>query len=163
MKIENDKAAVDVRYRPKLNWFADAGLNTSPVDVFNHFGLSAGVNFTIPIYDGRQRQLEYQKLTLSQNTRANYESFFKTQYKQQVQQLSNELAVTQETLVQLEKQQSTAQELIDMAKSELDAGNMPITEFINAVKNYVGINRDINQARIKTFGMIIEINYLMQQ
>jgi len=163
LKIINEKSAVGLQYRPKLNWFADAGLNTSPIDPFKHFGFSAGINFSVPIYDGKQKKLGYQKLSFSENTRTQYESFFKSQYYQQIQQLNKELTYTHEMADQLEKQLNTANELIILAKAQLNNGNMPITDFLNASKNYIKINRDLNQTQIKTLQIINELNYLMQQ
>jgi outer membrane protein TolC len=64
---------------------------------------------------------------------------------------------------QLEKQLNTANELIILAKAQLNNGNMPITDFLNASKNYIKINRDLNQTQIKTLQIINELNYLMQQ
>jgi outer membrane protein TolC len=62
-RIENEKIAIDIRYKPKVNWFADAGFLTSnPWNFYRHFGYSAGVSLSLPIYDGKQRGIEKQKL-----------------------------------------------------------------------------------------------------
>ena len=46
-----------------MNWFADAGFLTStPWNFYRHFGYSAGVSLSIPIYDGHQKEKEKQKL-----------------------------------------------------------------------------------------------------
>jgi outer membrane protein TolC len=164
LKITNSKTAVDMQYRPKFNWFADAGLlSTKPSTLNQHFGYSAGINFSIPLYDGKQRKLQYQKLDFTEDTRANYERFFKKQYHQQVAQLNHDLAATQETLAQLKDQLKTSEELMAMVKTLLNTGNISITEFINAVKNYNNINRALNQTQIKILQIINELNYWMQQ
>jgi outer membrane protein TolC len=163
LAIVNQRSAIDAQYQPKLNWFADAGLNTSPIETFKHFGFSAGVNFIVPIYDGRQKRLQYQKFTFSENTRSNYETFFKNQYNQQIRQLDMDLTAAQEITAQLDKQLTTANELIILAKAQLNNGNMQIADFINALKNYHKINRDLNQSRINTLQIINELNYLRQQ
>jgi len=163
LKIVNDRTSIDLQYRPKLNWFADAGLNTSPADPFRHFGYSAGINFSLPIYDGNQRKLQYQKLSFTENTRSNYENYFRNQYFQQIKQLNKDLAAIRETSNQLKVQLISANELITLAKAQLNVGNMQIADFINALKNYITINRDLNQSQINTLQIINELNYLMQQ
>lgn len=164
LKISNDKKAIDIRYLPKLNWFADAGLMSSnPALLGQHFGFSAGINFSIPIYDGKQKKLDYQKLDFSEDTRTQYESFFKKQYNQQVMQLNSEIVANRTTLEQLKKQLKTADQLIFMIKSQLEAGNISITEFINATKNYQSINKDVIQTEINILQSINEVNYLLQQ
>ncbi|MDP4273586.1 MAG: TolC family protein, partial [Bacteroidota bacterium] len=164
LKIENSKQAVNLRYLPKLSWFADAGLNSSTLSsAYQHFGYSAGLNFSIPIFDGNQKKLDYQKLAISENTRANYESFFKAQYSQQIMQLSNEFNSTRQMAIQLKKQLHTAEELISLSRLQLSSGNISITDLITAVKNYIGIRKNLDQSEIKTLQLINELNYLMQQ
>jgi len=164
LKIVNDKWAVDLRYKPKLNWFADAGLlSSTPENFYNHPGFSVGINFSIPIYDGHQRKYDYQKLGMQEDTRDSYQRFFITQYYQQLKQLNDELASVRNIEQQLKKQSITATELITMAKSQLNNGNIPITEFINAVKNYLNINHNLNQTQIREFQLINEMNYLLQK
>jgi len=164
LKILNGKRSIDVKYRPKLSWFADAGmLSSKPFNIYQHFGFSAGINFNVPIYDGNQKKLEYQKLDLTENTRANYQDFFKKQYAQQVRQLNSELASTAELTNDLIKQMATAEELISMAKAQLNNGNMLVTDFIIAVKNYMGIGRNLNQSQVKMLQITNELNYLYQQ
>ena len=164
LKITNQKAAIDVRYRPKLNWFADAGvMSARPSTLNQHLGYSVGLNFSIPLYDGKQRKLEYQKILFSENTRTYYESFFKRQYNQQIMQLNNDLTATRETLEQMKKQANTAEQLMGMVKALLNTGNISITDVINAVKNYNNIIRNLNQLQIKVLQIINELNYWMQQ
>src|ERR1035437_5678077 len=163
LKIVNEKTAIDLQYRPKLNWFADAGLNTSPTDPFRHFGYSAGINFSLPIYDGKQRKLQYQKLSYTESTRYNYENYFRNRYFQQIKQLNKDLATIRETSDQLKVQLKSANELIGLAKAQLNVGNMQITDFINALKNSLKINRDLNQSQINVLQIVNELNYFMLQ
>ena len=164
LKIINDNKSIGLRYRPKFNWFADAGfLSSSPNSFYKYFGYSAGINFNIPIYDGHQRVQEYQKLKISENTRENYSVFFKNQFSQQMQQLNEDLKTTREMQAQLKIQLNSANELVNMEKALLNTGNVSITELINAMKNYININLSLNQLQIKELQIINEWNYLMQQ
>jgi len=164
LKIINENKSIGLRYRPKFNWFADAGfLSSSPNSFYKYFGYSAGINFNIPIYDGHQRVQEYQKLKISENTRENYSVFFKNQFSQQMQQLNEDLKTTREMQAQLKIQLNSANELVNMEKALLNTGNVSITELINAMKNYININLNLNQLQIKELQIINEWNYLMQQ
>ena len=64
---------------------------------------------------------------------------------------------------QLKKQQATANELIDIFKLQLNVGNVSVTDMINTVKNYVNINKTINQLKINSLQVINEYNYLMME
>lgn len=164
IKIIYQKKTLDIDYLPKFNWFADAGfLSSTPENIYRHFGISAGINFSVPIYDGRQRKLNYQKFEILEKTRAGYSNFYKRQYDQQILQFSNELVNTTAMLNKLKEQSKTAGELITETKTQLNNGNISILELINAFKNYYGINRNFNQAQIKKLQVINEMNYLLQQ
>jgi len=164
MQILNEKAAVDIRYRPKFNWFADAGfLSSNPLLIQNHFGYSAGINFSVPIYDGGRKKLDYQKLSIRENTRLYYKNFFLNQYSQQIQQLNEELVNTKEMEAQLAAQLKTSEELVSISKEQLNMGNITILELVNAIKNHININRNQNLMQIREWQVINEINYLRQQ
>jgi outer membrane protein TolC len=164
LKIINEKIALGVKYRPKVSWFADAGILTAtPRNFYKHFGYSAGLSLSVPLYDGKQKTYDLQKLDLLENTRFYYQTGFKNQYSQQVLQLSDGLKSMQGILTQLAKQGATANQLVTMSKAQLDAGIVQMTDYINAIKNYRSINKNINYIQIKILETINEINYLMAQ
>ena len=117
LKIQNEKLLIDRNYKPSVNWFSDAGLlNNLPRDISRNFGFSVGLSLTVPIYDGQQRTLNYNKLKLAENTRTNYADYFKQQFNQQLKQLFNELKQTQEIIPQVEQQLSFAESVINQDK-----------------------------------------------
>jgi outer membrane protein TolC len=163
-RIENEKQLIADQVKPKLNWYADAGIMSSTItNIYKHFGVNAGINLTIPIYDGGQRKLEIQKLTLTQNTRSSYQNYFKSQYQQHVFQIYNDLSNLTRVVDQVKKQLATSKELIDVIRRQLSNGAIPVIEFLNALRNYSVINRMINQSEIKRLVLINELNYLKQQ
>lgn len=117
LKISNEKIAIENRYRPKLSWYADAGFSSSIfLSIYQHFGYSAGINLSFPIYDGNQRKLEIEKLSISEDSRKHYQSFFKNQYTSQVQQLNEELLITKDITSKLNKQLAIFRRIIDFIK-----------------------------------------------
>jgi outer membrane protein TolC len=164
MRIENEKITVDIRYKPKVNWFADAGFLTSnPWNFYRHFGYSAGISLNIPVYDGKQRGIEKQKLEFDQDSRKIYENNYRKQYYQQIQQLTNELKALNEMAVRIKDQLNTSDQLVKALKEQLEAGNIQMTEFINAFKNYKTINRNINLINVQKLQVINEMNFLLTQ
>jgi outer membrane protein TolC len=163
-RIETEKTTVDLNYRAKINWFADAGFLTStPWNFYRHFGYSAGISLNIPVYDGKQRGIEKQKLDFEHNTNSNYEANYKKQYSMQFLQLSNELRILNETTVQTENQLKTSQQLINILKDQLEAGLIQMTEYINAIKNYKTINSSLNIITVQKLQIINELNFLLTQ
>ena len=164
IRIENEKMAIDIRYRPKVNWFADAGFLTSnPWNFYKHFGYSAGLSLNIPVYDGKQRGIEKQKLDLNENSRQSYQNTFYRQYFQQIQQLNLDLKALNGMSAQVENQLKTSEQLVNTFKEQLEAGIIQMTEYINAIKNFKTTSRNINLIYVEKLQVINQMNFLLTQ
>ncbi len=164
LRIENEKTTIDVRYKPKVNWFADAGFLTSnPWNFYQHFGYSAGISLNFPVYDGHQRNIEKQKLEFNENSRRTYEETYRQQYFQQLEQLNDQLKTVNETYGRTEKQLATSDMLVKILKGELETGIIQMTEYINAIKSFRTINRNLIILNIQKLRIINEMNFLLTQ
>lgn len=164
IRIENEKTAIDIRYKPKINWFADVGFLTSnPWNFYNHFGYSAGVSLNIPVYDGKQRGIEKQKLGFNENSRQAYQDTYYKQYFQQIQQLNLELSSLNEMSSLVENQLRTSEQLLSTLKEQLETGIIQMTEYINAIKNFKTTSRSINLIKMQKLQVINEMNFLLTQ
>ena len=164
IRIENEKTAIDIRYKPKINWFADVGFLTSnPWNFYNHFGYSAGVSLNIPVYDGKQRGIEKQKLGFNENSRQAYKDTYYKQYFQQIQQLILELSSLNEMSSLVENQLRTSEQLLSTLKEQLESGIIQMTEYINAIKNFKTTSRSINLLKMQKLQVINEMNFLLTQ
>jgi len=162
IRIENEKTAIDIKYRPKVNWFADAGFLTSnPWNFYKHFGYSAGLSLNIPVYDGKQRGIQKQKLEFNENTRQAYKNTYYKQYFQQIQQLNLELKSLNELSAQTETQLKTSEQLVNTLKEQLEAGIIQMTDYINAIKNFKTTSRNINLISIQKKQVINELNFVL--
>ena len=163
LRIQNEKLQIDRNYNPSVNWFADAGLvNNIPRDMVKNFGFSAGLSLSVPIYDGRQRKLNYDKLIIAENTRTNYEDYFKKQYSHQLQQLYSELKRTREIIPQVTQQLDFAEMVIRQDKNLLNTGNISIIEYVTGLRNYISVKRNLNQYQVRILQIMTEINYWNQ-
>jgi outer membrane protein TolC len=161
IRIETEKSAIDIKYKPKVNWFADAGFLTSyPWNFYRHFGYSAGLSLSIPVYDGKQHGMEKEKLQYEQASRMSYQANYQKQYFSQVSQLNNELKTLNDLAVRTANQLSTSAQLVDALKGQLESGLIQMTEYINAVKNYKTISSSINMINVQKLQIINELNFL---
>ena len=164
LRIENDKMALDIRYKPKINWFADAGILThNPWNFYRHFGYSAGISLNLPVYDGKQREIAKQKLEFNENSRIVYQSRFRQQYYQQIRQLNVDLKALNELTVRMETQIKTSDQLVRALREQLEAGIIQMTEYITAVKNFRTMSRNLNMINIQKLQVINEMNFLLTQ
>jgi outer membrane protein TolC len=159
-KLVNDKAVVDLNYRPKINAFADAGYNSSLAYLpYKNFGTSIGLNISIPIYDGKQRRLQYSKIAIQERTRADRRDFFMQQHDQQLLQLMQQLNATERLIEQINKQVAYTETLITVNERLLASGDIRLTDFILALNNYFTAKNLVTQNHVSRLKILNQINY----
>jgi len=161
--IRNEQVLIDRKYKPVMNWFADAGLvNNEPRYIYQNFGMSIGLSMTLPVFDGNQRRMNYEKIRIHEATRKNYEENFRFRYHAQLHQMEIELEKTIGSLKENEKQVSLVTQLIAAYKVLLNDGSVPIGDYILALRNLIEAKHAGLLYRIRTQYIINEINFWRQ-
>jgi len=158
--LSNSVALLNYNYRPKFSAYANGGYYSSlAYQAYKNFGGSAGINLTIPIYDGHQKKLQYQKIMLQEDTRANYRDFFIKQYSQQVAQLMQQLTATESLLTDINDQVRYTETLINVDVKQMETGDTKIADYIIAINNYLTARNLLVQNNIGKLQIINQINY----
>jgi outer membrane protein TolC len=160
LKLVNSRTLIDFTYRPKINLLADGGYNSDfASQPYKNFGLSVGFSFTLPLYDGGQRKIQYQKLSLQEQTRKTYKAFFDTQYHQQIAQLNQQIAGNETLLAQIDEQMKFTESLIKVDTKLLQTGDVRVADLILAINNYLSIKNLKTQTNITNLQLINQLNY----
>jgi outer membrane protein TolC len=160
LKLQNQRKLVELSYKPKISLNADGGYNSDFMgQAYKNFGLSGGFSFTMPIYDGGQKKLQYQKLSLEEETRQGYEAFFKVQYRQQIAQLKQQIADTKSLIAQIDEQIKYTENLIKVDSDLLQTGDLKIADLILAINNYLTIKNLRTTTNISQLQLINQLNY----
>ena len=161
LKNINSKQIIDLNYRPKIGVFADAGFNAIvPENIPHNFGTSFGINFSVPIYDGKQRKLQYDKINLAENTRVYYKRYYSSQYKLQFSQLTNQLKQTENLISDINMQIKEQERLIDLYRIELEKGLVRFLDFMTVINNYSATKSTFRIAEMNRLQIINQLNYL---
>jgi outer membrane protein TolC len=160
LKLNNDRALINTAYQPKINLFADGGYNSSlAYKAYKNFGTSVGISASIPIYDGKQKQLQYSKISLAEKSRSGYQDFFLRQYNQQVKQLMQQLAATDELIAAINNQVKYSDALIEADGKLMQAGELRVADYVIAINNYLNVKNQLTQNMINRLQIINQINY----
>ena len=160
LQLGNSRSLIDFNYKPKVNLYADAGYNsTLAYQAYRNFGTSFGVNITVPIYDGKQKKLQYSKISIAEKTRLGYKDFFTAQYSQQVAQLLQQLKATGELIEEINHQIKYAEGLINVNIKLLETGDAKIADLVIAVNNYMTAKNLLTQNNSSRLQIINQINY----
>ena len=161
LKNINSKLMIDLTYRPKLSAFADAGfMAVAPENIPHNFGTSFGLNFTLPVYDGQQRKFQYSKIELAENSRSRYKQFYTSQYRQQINQFTNQLKLTDDLILGIQGQLAEQEKLIELYKIEIGKGLVRFIDFLNIVNNYNSTKNNQTLSEMNRLQIINQMNYL---
>jgi outer membrane protein TolC len=164
LKLLNADRQINYDYRPKLSVYADGGyLSSMSYMPQRNFGMSAGLALTMPIYDGGQRKMQHDQITISEETRKDYRNFFISQYRQQIEMLSRQLAYHDPLISQCNEQLVYAQTLIDANQLLLRTGDISITDYLLSVRFYLTAKNLLIENILTKYSIINEINYWSQQ
>lgn len=160
LKLRNSDALIDYTYKPKVGAYLDGGyVTTFPSDFYKHFGVSFGLNITVPIYDGGQKKMQHDKIAISEHTREGYRDFFKKQFGQQVAQLAQQLRTTEELISQMNTQLKYSETLVEANRKLLLTGDVRMTDYILAISNLLSARNTIRQNSVNKLQIINQINY----
>ncbi|WP_316823869.1 TolC family protein [Pedobacter miscanthi] len=160
LKNANLKNGIDLNYKPKLGIYANGGYSSSLVlQPYKNFGASVGFTFSVPVYDGRQRKMQYDKLALSSNTVAGYRDFFIRQQSQQINLIRQQITQTDALFVKINEQIRFSKGLIDVDSKLLHTGDLKVSDFIIAINNYLSAQNLLRQTNINRLKLINQFNY----
>ena len=161
LKNINSRQLIDLNYRPKLNVVADAGFMAfAPENIPHNFGTSFGLNFALPIYDGKQRKLQHDKTLLTENSRMNYRHFYSSQYRQRLSQLTEQLKLSDDLVSGIKSQLSEQEKLIAIYKVEITKGLVRFIDFLATVNNYTQTKNSLTVSEMNRLQIINQMNYL---
>jgi outer membrane protein TolC len=157
----NSRTLVDFSYKPKINLLADGGYNSDFLSgpAYKNFGASVGFSFTLPLYDGGQRKIQYRKLSLEEDTRRSYKAFFDTQYRQQIAQLNQQIDGSEKLLAQIDEQMKYTESLVKVDTQLLQTGDVRVADLVLAINNYLTIKNLKTQTNINKLQLINQLNY----
>lgn len=163
LKLLNDRTQIGLNYRPKVNAYGDAGYNSSlAYRPYKNFGTSIGLNLTIPIYDGKQKRLQYSKIDIDERTRLTKRDYFIRQHDQQILQLLRQLNSTDKLIDQVNKQIRYTETLITVNEKLLATGDIRLVDFIFSLNNYFTAKNLVTQNYISRLKIVNQLNYWSQ-
>jgi len=157
--IMADQSISELKYKPQLSLFANAGLNAVYLPTFNRLGISAGLTFSWNLYDGNQRKLEREKSNVNINTLQFEKSHFisqqeinKNKIKSQINSLNNRTILIENQLKQYEK-------LYDAYQNELKQGLISVMDFKNLMKDITTKKQDFLLLKMEKQLLVNSYNY----
>ena len=160
MSVIAKQREAEAQYKPSLNAFANAGLNTAYLpDFYKRFGLSAGVAFTVPIYDGGQKRLAAQGSKIAARNIADYRETFLTQREVNRAKYSSQMAGYDRRKALLKEQLESYDKVLADYRKLMATGDVSVVDYLLVVKSRMQTERDYIVLRANAALLVNSFNY----
>lgn len=134
----------NLQYRPRLDIFVNAGLQTGAfTNFYKHLGWSAGLTFSWIISDGRQRQSKARQVSLQQSTINAYQTHAERQRAQRVSQCLAEIAAYGKREASIRSQITGYDNVLANYSKEIASGQMSVLDYITVLRRKVKAENDL--------------------
>jgi outer membrane protein TolC len=158
--IAAQQSLSEAKYAPQVKVFFNTGLNATSLDAIQRkFGFSAGLDFSLPLYDGNQRSLVQQQNELAKNSVGLYRSNFVLQKNLQQNTILSQLDILKNSIAGIEKQISAYNKIIDLKGDELRKGQSSMLEYLTILKNFIDLQKNKINAESNYQLQICNYNY----
>ena len=157
--IMADQSISELKYKPQLNLFANAGLNAVYLPALNRLGFSAGLTFSWNLYDGNQRKLEKEKSKVSINSIQVEKNYFLTQREINRNKIRNQLNSLDERTILIENQLHQYDKLYADYQNELMHGLISVMDFKNLLKDITAKKQDFLLLKMEKQMLVNSYNY----
>ena len=151
---------LELKYKPQLNLFANAGLNAVYAPTIpNRFGMSAGLSFTYNFYDGNQKLINRKKIQVLGTTVSFYKENFVKQNHIRKSKILAEIQSYYDRIAVAEQQLKDYESVLNSYKREFLSGQLSVINYIMVLKNMASINRDYTLLFSQQQSLINAYNY----
>jgi len=157
--IMADQSISELKYKPQLNLFANAGLNAVYLPAFNRLGVSAGLTFSWNLYDGNQRKLEKEKSVVNINSLEFEKNHFITQQQINKGKIKNQLKSLNERTILIENQLKQYDKLYSAYQNELNQGLISVMDFKNLLKDITAKKQNFLLLKMEKQLLVNSYNY----
>jgi outer membrane protein TolC len=150
----------ETKYLPQVDLFFNTGLNAVEIDhIQRRFGLSAGVNFSLPILDGGQKDITRQQSIISEKINNDFKNYaFRNIYIQR-KNAENRINSLEKNLEEYGKQSGDYKKLLNISLDQLQQGNLSMIEYLTELRNYIDFEKNYISAQINYQLEISNYNY----
>ena len=159
LSIVTDQTISELKYKPQLNAFFNAGYNATGIPTLDHFGFSVGMNFSWTLYDGNQRKLEHEKSYINLQTQQFDKQHFITQKEINLNKIKDQLNALTERGMILENQLTQYEKLYKVYENELTHGLVSVMDFKNLLRDLTAKRQEFLLQKMEKQLLLNSFNY----
>jgi outer membrane protein TolC len=149
----------ELKYKPHVSLFANAGLNAVYQPTINRFGLSTGIGFSMNVFDGRQRETSREKTMILLQNNVFEKNRFITQRDLWKNKFLNQIKFLDEQILITFRQTEKYDSLLNAYKQELSSGEISVMDYKNLMKEISAKKQENLMLIMEKQAMILSYNY----
>jgi len=155
-----DRSINDLKYKPQLDLFADAGLFAAYLPYPGRIGFSTGITLSWNIFDGHQRNIQREKSYINLQTIEFEKKNFLTQNDISKNKIMNQIEAIDQRLRLYEQQADQYDKLYNAYSRELSLGEASVMDFKNLLKDIAAKKQESLMLKMERQLLINSYNYL---
>jgi len=159
LNILANQSVFELKYKPQLDFFANAGLNAVYLPAFNRLGVSTGLTFSWNIFDGWQRNIQMQKSEISKQSIDFEKRNFIRQQDGNLKNIDAQLKLIDNKILLITNQIIQYTQLIQVYNARLMAGEIPIMDYKNLLKDYAAKKHNLIVLGLEKQSLISYANF----
>ena len=159
LNINAERSIGDLKYKPQVNFFANAGLNAVYLPTINRLGFSTGLTFSWNIFDGQQHKLQKQKSEINLQTLDFEKHNFISQQEINKNNILNHIASLGKRILLNDNQLTKYDQLLKVYHVQLTQGEISVIDFKNVVKDIAVKKQDRLMLGMEKQALIVSFNY----
>ena len=142
LKIIANQQIDNVKYKPQLSVFANAGLNAIYLPDYKRFGLGFGLKFSWLLFDGKQANISKQKSEISLNNIAFEKQKVISDNELKRKNIIEQIDAVNEQIVLRNEQINAYNDLLKIYKIKISQGRMSIINFTEILKKIADTEKE---------------------
>ncbi len=160
LNILADQSINELKYKPQLDLFADAGLFAAYLPYPGRIGFSTGISLSWNIFDGHQRNIQREKSEINLQTLEFEKKNFLTQNDISKNKIMNQIEAIDQRLQLYEQQAEQYDKLYNAYSRELSLGEASVMDFKNLLKDIAAKKQETLLLKMERLLLINSYNYL---
>lgn len=163
LQLSVQEKAQDMQYRPTLSLTTSLGLNSSRLSenpgLEYNYGYSVGLHFSAILYDGHQKDLNRQKITIARRSVQDHRTQFIKERNTNLQMIRQQIQGLNEQLNEMDAQNESYADLLNTYNIELTNGELSVVDYLTVLRRYLESRNRQDELEANQMQLINEYNY----